>query len=91
VRNGRVEVSFDNVGGGLVARDGSGVGGFAIAGADRRLVWAQASIEGKRVIVWSDRVPSPVAVRYGWDNNPDRANLFNRDGLPAAPFRTDRW
>ncbi len=92
VRGGRVVVRFQNVGGGLVAHgDGGGPGGFAIAGADRRFVWAHAAIEGDRVIVWSERVPEPVAVRYGWGNNPDGANLFNREGLPAAPFRTDAW
>lgn len=95
VRGGRVVVRFQNLGGGLVARgatgDGGGPGGFAIAGADRRFVWAHAAIEGDRVVVWSERVPEPVAVRYGWGNNPDGANLFNREGLPAAPFRTDAW
>ncbi len=95
VRGGRVLVRFANVGGGLVARgataEGSGPGGFALAGADRHFVWAHAAIEGDRVVVWSERVSDPVAVRYGWGNNPDRANLFNREGLPAAPFRTDAW
>lgn len=70
---------------------GGGVGGFAIAGADRRFVWAEAEIEGDRVVVRSAQVPEPVAVRYAWANNPERANLFNRAGLPAAPFRTDDW
>ena len=65
--------------------------GFAVAGADRKLVWAEARIEGDRVVVWSDRVPSPVAVRYAWADNPSTANLYNREGLPAAPFRTDTW
>ncbi|MFL5581085.1 MAG: sialate O-acetylesterase [Gemmatimonadaceae bacterium] len=65
--------------------------GFAIAGPDLRFVWADARIEGNRVVVWSDRVPNPVAVRYAWGNNPSTANLYNRAGLPAAPFRTDEW
>lgn len=92
VRDGRVWVQFANVGGGLVARDANGkVGGFAIAGADHRLVWAEARIDGDRVVVWSDRVLSPVAVRYAWADNPSTANLYNREGLPAAPFRTDKW
>jgi sialate O-acetylesterase len=67
------------------------LGGFAIAGADRRFVWADARIENGRVLVWSDRVPRPAAVRYAWANNPAGANLYNREGLPAAPFRTDAW
>lgn len=93
VRGGQIEIEFDNVGSGLAARgstDGS-LGGFAIAGADRRLVWAQARIAGNKVVVWNDRVPRPVSVRYAWANNPQGANLFNREGLPAAPFRTDTW
>ena len=91
VRGDRVIVHFDHVGGGLTTRGGSPPGGFAIAGADRHFVWANASIEGDSVVVWSDRVKNPVAVRYAWDNNPTRANLYNREGLPAAPFRTDAW
>ncbi len=92
VREGRAWVEFANVASGLVSRDASGrVGGFAIAGADRNLVWAEARIDGDRVVVWSDRVPSPVAIRYAWADNPSTANLYNREGLPAAPFRTDKW
>jgi sialate O-acetylesterase len=72
------------------ATDGS-VGGFAIAGADRRFVWADARIEGNRVIVSSAQVPTPVAVRYAWSNNPTKASLYNKSGLPAVPFRTDAW
>lgn len=92
MRDGRVIVSFSNVGGGLVSRAGEGsVGAFAIAGADGHFVWAQARIEGDRVVVWSDTVREPTAVRYAWANNPSGANLYNREGLPAAPFRTDTW
>jgi sialate O-acetylesterase len=64
--------------------------GFAIAGADKKWVWAQAKIEGSEVIVSSDQVPTPVAVRYGWANNPE-CNLYSKAGLPASPFRTDNW
>ncbi|HET7456028.1 MAG TPA: sialate O-acetylesterase, partial [Gemmatimonadaceae bacterium] len=70
IANGRVTVDFDHVGGGLTARGGDAVRGFAIAGADRHFVWADARIEKGRVVVWSDRVPKPVAVRYAWANNP---------------------
>jgi sialate O-acetylesterase len=64
--------------------------GFAIAGADQNWVWAQAKIDGNTVLVSSDQVASPVAVRYGWANNPP-CNLYNKEGLPASPFRTDDW
>ncbi len=62
--------------------------GFAICGADRKWVWADAKIEGDTVLVSSGQVSSPVAVRYGWSDNPT-CNLFNAEGLPASPFRTD--
>jgi sialate O-acetylesterase len=48
-------------------------------------------VEGNHVVVWSDQVPDPVAVRYAWANNPAEPNLYNKEGLPAAPFRTDTW
>jgi len=66
----------------------SEVEGFAICGADRKWVWADAKIDGNSVVVWSDKVPQPVAVRYAWADNPT-CNLSNASGLPAAPFRTD--
>lgn len=62
--------------------------GFAICGEDKKWVWADAKIEGDSVLVWSDKVPAPVAVRYGWADNPT-VNLYNGGGLPASPFRTD--
>jgi sialate O-acetylesterase len=65
--------------------------GFAIAGPDRRFVWARAVIDQDRVIVSSPDVEQPVAVRYAWGDSPPEPNLCNRDGLPAAPFRTDDW
>jgi sialate O-acetylesterase len=64
--------------------------GFAIAGPDQNWVWAKAQIDGNTVVVSSDQVASPVAVRYGWANNPP-CNLYNKEGLPASPFRTDDW
>jgi sialate O-acetylesterase len=73
---------------------GSELKRFEIAGADRKFVWASAKIDGPNadtVVVWSDKVPSPVAVRYAWAENPTGANLFNKVGLPASPFRTDDW
>jgi sialate O-acetylesterase len=75
---------------GLKTTDGSTPKGFAIAGADRRFVWADARIDGETVIVSSPAVLKPIAVRYGWADNPT-ANLANKAGLPASPFRTDDW
>lgn len=85
-----VIVSFDFVGGGLAAREGQKLKGFAIAGEDKKFVWADAQIVGPTVVVSSPEVKSPVAVRYAWANNPD-CNLLNKAGLPASPFRTDTW
>ena len=64
--------------------------GFAIAGNDQKFVWADARIESGKVIVSSDKVPEPVAVRYSWASNPV-GNLVNAADLPASPFRTDDW
>jgi sialate O-acetylesterase len=87
IRNDRVLLDFDHVGGGLEARGGP-LRGFTIAGPDRKFIPARASIDGRRVVVSSPLVPQPVAVRYGWADYPI-VNLFNREGLPATPFRTD--
>ena len=86
----KVLLNFDHVGGGLVAKT-EPLTGFAIAGADRKFVWADAKIaEGNVIVVSSDKVPEPAAVRYGWADNP-LCNLYNKAGLPASPFRTDDW
>ena len=90
VEGNKVRLSFDHIGGGLVARGGDGLKGFAVAGADSQFVWAEAKIDGKSIVVWSDQVASPVAVRYAWADNP-ACNLYNKEGLPALPFRTDDW
>ena len=87
---GQIVVEFNYVAGGLAARDGGKLTGFAIAGADKKFVWAAARIVGETVVVSSPAVPSPVAVRYAWANNPP-CNLVNKAGLPASPFRSDDW
>ena len=84
----KIIVSFRHTGSGLVARGGE-LRSFAIAGVDKRFVWAKARIENNRVMVWSEQVQNPVAVRYAWADNPAGANLYNEEGLPASPFRTD--
>ena len=84
-----VELNFDHIGSGLMAKGGD-LRGFAVAGIDRKFYWARARIAGNQVILRSDKVPHPVAVRYGWAANPD-CNLYNKEGLPASPFRTDSW
>ncbi|MCO5238460.1 MAG: sialate O-acetylesterase [Chitinophagaceae bacterium] len=88
----KIVLSFSNTGGGLTAHDKYGyLHGFEIAGADKKFYWARAEIRHNKVIVWSDNVTEPVAVHYGWADDNIEANLFNKEGLPAAPFRTDTW
>jgi sialate O-acetylesterase len=91
IRNSKAILSFSCAGSGLAVRGGGELKNFAIAGADKNFVWAEARIERDRIIVWSDKVQKPVAVRYAWADNPDGANLCNKEGLPASPFRTDKW
>lgn len=85
-------LQFDPTDGGLALRGGaSDLQGFAVAGSDQRFRLASARIEGSRVLVGHAEVPQPVAVRHGWVDNAEEANLVNGAGLPASPFRTDRW
>jgi sialate O-acetylesterase len=86
----RIRISFTNTGTGLSTKDKKEVMGFAIAGKDKKFYWAKAIIEGNEVVVSSDEVVEPVAVRYAWADNPE-CNLINSEGLPAIPFRTDEW
>jgi len=90
VEENKVHISFKYTGTGLIAAGGQSLRGFAIAGANQEFHWANAKIEDDAVVVWSDAVPSPVAVRYAWADNPD-CNLYNKEGLPASPFKTDDW
>jgi sialate O-acetylesterase len=86
----RIRISFTNTAAGLSTKDGKEVTGFVIAGKDKQFYWAKAIIEGNTVIVYSDKVAEPEAVRYAWADNP-QCNLVNSAGLPAVPFRTDQW
>ena len=90
-KGNKIIVTFDTQDSQLVIKNKYGyIEGFAIAGKDQKFVWAKATLKNGKVIVWSDDVIDPVAVRYGWGNNPD-INLFDTEGLPAVPFRTDQW
>jgi sialate O-acetylesterase len=87
--DGKIRLSFRHAEG-LKAADGGKLKGFAIAGDDHKFVWADAEIQGDHVVVQSPQVSKPVAVRYGWADNPE-CNLINSIGLPSSPFRTDEW
>jgi sialate O-acetylesterase len=102
ITGNKVRITFDHVGGGLIVGRKTGLepvqedrGGklkwFAIAGRDKVWHWAEAVIDGETVLVSSDKVPAPVAVRYAFTMNPEGANLYNKEGLPASPFSTDGW
>jgi sialate O-acetylesterase len=92
----KIIVSFTHIGSGLIFKDSSYVspnaeeveGEFAIAGADKKFVWAKAKIEGNKLVVWSDEIKDPKYVRYAWADNPVNPNLYNKQGLPASPFET---
>jgi len=82
----KLVLSFDNVGDGLVIKSGTALKYFAVAGADKKFVWAKAEIQHNKVLVWSEEIANPVYVRYAWADNPEGANLYNRNGLPTEPF-----
>jgi len=82
-------LSFSDIGSGLISKDGKPLQEFAVAGKDGKFVWANAKIEGDKVVVWSDAVANPEKVRYAWADNPDKANLFNKENLPASPFEAN--
>jgi len=89
VEGNKITINFSNVGSGLITNDGEELSEFAIAGADKKFVWAKAKIEGDKIVVWNDNVANPMYVRYAWADNPVNPNLYNKEGLPASPFRTD--
>lgn len=92
VKNGKIILTFDDAGTGLKIKDGDRLQEFAIAGDDKKFIWAEAKILGKnRVEVWSKDILQPTAVRYAFNSNPKSPNLTNNTGLPASPFRTDNW
>jgi sialate O-acetylesterase len=89
IEGNKITLSFSSVGSGLNAKDGGELQYFAIAGKDKKYVWAKAHIEGNTVVVWNDDVADPLYVRYAWADNPEGANLINKEGLLASPFTTD--
>ncbi|MAI35658.1 MAG: sialate O-acetylesterase [Rhodopirellula sp.] len=102
VENNSIRLTFDHIGKGLMVGKKDGLdpamedtdgtlGRFAVAGEDKVWHWADAVIDGDNVLVSSKEVTNPVAVRYGYTMNPRGANLYNKDGIPASPFRTDTW
>jgi sialate O-acetylesterase len=91
IHGSKVTLKFKHSGKGLAFKNGDKLQGFMIAGDDKKFVWADAAIEGNTVVVSSKDVPHPAAARYAWSNAFPWANLFNQDGLPAQPFRTDAW
>jgi len=90
IKGNQINLSFDHIGSGLTTKDGEAPAEFAIAGADKKFVWAKARIEDNKIIVWNDSVLKPLYVRYSWADNPVNPNLYNKEGLPASPFRTDQ-
>ncbi len=93
VQGNKAVIQFTGIGSGLMAKQASAntLSGFEVAGADQHFYPAKATIAGAKVIVSADEVAKPVAIRYAWADDAGNANLFNKDGFPAAPFRTDRW
>ena len=99
IEGNKVRVRFTHVGQGLAFAHGEKLQGFAVAGADKVFQWADATVVAPKfpwqradtIVIASAKVPQPVAVRYAWSSNRRWANLFNKDGLPALPFRTDEW
>lgn len=90
IKGNKVILTFNNMGKGLTIKGGDDLKYFSIAGSDKKFVWAKAKIKSSKVIVWSDQVKHPIAVRYAWADNPEGANLYNKDGLPASPFQAER-
>jgi sialate O-acetylesterase len=90
IENDKIIISFSDMESGLACK-GERLKGFTIAGKNQKFVSANAEIKGDKVVVWSDEVKDPIAVRYAWADNPDGCNLYNEHGLPVSSFRTDDW
>jgi sialate O-acetylesterase len=90
IEGNKITITFSNAGDGLITNDREELKEFAIAGSDKKFVWANAKIEEDKVVVWNDAITRPLYVRYAWADNPVNPNLYNKEGLPASPFRTDK-
>ena len=91
IEKDKIILTFSTFGSTLLFKGEGTHANFAIAGADKKFVWAETKIENGKIIVWSAAIPNPVAVRYAWADNPEGEKIFNTTGLPASPFRTDSW
>lgn len=92
IKNDIINIEFDNNADSLITINKYGyISGFCVAGADSIFHWAKAYLKNNQVIVQSNAVKDPIALRYAWANNPGTLDLYNKDGLPVAPFRTDSW
>jgi len=89
IKGNKIIVHFMHTGSGLIAKDKEPLKYFEIAGPDKKFIQGQAKITGNTIEVWSDQVKNPVAVRYAWMDNPQGANLYNKEGLPASPFMSE--
>lgn len=89
LEDNKIVISFDHVGSGLVSSNGEELAHFAIAGDDGKYEWASAEIRNNEVVVWNNAIPNPKFIRYAWADNPDFANLYNKEGLPASPFQLE--
>jgi sialate O-acetylesterase len=89
IEGNKIIISLIHTGTGLTTNDGEPPAEFAIAGEDKKFVWADAKIDRDKIIVSNEEVPNPKYVRYAWADDPINPNLINKEGLPAAPFRTD--
>ena len=90
IEGNKIILSFENIGSGLIAGNGEELAHFAIAGADKEFKWAKAKINNETIEVWHEDIEVPFYVRYAWADNPAFANLYNKEGLPASPFRIDK-
>ncbi|MEY2916993.1 MAG: hypothetical protein RIS73_707 [Bacteroidota bacterium] len=90
IEGNKILLLFNHIGSGLITKDAAEPSEFAIAGADKKFVWATAKIEGEKIVVWNADIKDPMYVRYAWADNPVNPNLYNKEGLPASPFRTDK-
>ncbi|TKB98686.1 sialate O-acetylesterase [Pedobacter cryophilus] len=90
IKKNKIILSFSNIGSGLMAKNEGELKYFSIAGANKKFVWAKAKISKNTITVWNENISSPVAVRYAWADNPEGANLYNKEGLPASAFRTEK-